>query len=89
MLFLFMGTHYGFSVCVVPLPRDTEELKRRILGAVACFTADLSERVWQETVYKTNVSRVTRATHQVTVKRNFNTKNIKFALEQATKPGGE
>jgi hypothetical protein len=48
---------------VVPLPEDIEELKQRILGAVACFTADLSERVWQETVYKINVSRVTKEAH--------------------------
>ena len=55
--FLLWG-HVRDLLCVVPLPRDIEELKGRIFGAVTCFTADLSQRVWQETVYKINVSSV-------------------------------
>jgi hypothetical protein len=64
-----------------------EELKRRILVAVACFTTDWSERVWLEKVYKINVSRVTKEAHikSLNYHTNFNSKKVKFTLERVTK----
>jgi hypothetical protein len=48
---------------VPPLPRDIDELKRRISEAAASVTADMLERVWQEMEYRIDVCRVTKGAH--------------------------
>jgi hypothetical protein len=44
----FLWGHIKDLVYVPPLPRDIDELKRRISEAAAYVTADMLERVWQE-----------------------------------------
>jgi len=43
-----------------PLPRDVDELKRRILEAAASVTAEMFGRVWQDMEYKIDVCHVTK-----------------------------
>ena len=45
---------------VPPLPRDLDELKRRMLEAAASVTADMLVQVWQDMEYKIDVCHVTK-----------------------------
>ena len=49
---------------VPPLPRDLDELGRRILEAAASVTADILERVWQDVECRIDVCHVTKG-HKV------------------------
>lgn len=42
----FLRRHLKDLVYVSPVPRNIDELKRRILETAASLTADMSERVW-------------------------------------------
>jgi hypothetical protein len=48
---------------VPPLPRDIDELKRRISEADASVTADMFEWVWQEMEYRIDICRMTKGAH--------------------------
>jgi hypothetical protein len=44
----FLRRHLKDLVCVSPVPRNIDELKRRILETAASLTAGVLERAWQE-----------------------------------------
>jgi hypothetical protein len=60
---LFLWGHIKDLVYLPPLPRDVDELSRRILEAAVSVTADMLERVWRETYHRIDVRRVTKGEH--------------------------
>jgi hypothetical protein len=50
-------------VYVPPLPYDLQELRQRIIAAVATIKRDMLERVWTEMDCRIDVCRVTRGSH--------------------------
>jgi hypothetical protein len=42
---------------------DIDDMKRRIIKAVAAVTCDMLRRVWEELVYRFYICRVTRGAH--------------------------
>ncbi|GFG35994.1 hypothetical protein Cfor_03575 [Coptotermes formosanus] len=57
---------WGFvkdRVYVPPLPANVTELRIRITAAVAELTPEMLRRVWEETEYKWDVSRITNGSH--------------------------
>jgi hypothetical protein len=42
---------------------DIDDLKRRIIEAVAAVTCDMLRRVWEELDYRFDICRVTRGAH--------------------------
>jgi hypothetical protein len=59
----FLWGHIKNLVYVPPVPRDIDELKRRISEAAASVTADMLERVCQEMEYRIDVCRVAKGAH--------------------------
>jgi hypothetical protein len=59
----FLWGHIKDLIYVSPLPRDIDELKRRISEAATSVTAEMLERVWQEMEYRIDVFRVTKGAH--------------------------
>jgi hypothetical protein len=57
----FLWGYVKDVVYVPPLP--IQELKQRIIAAVAAINRDMLERVWTEMDYRIDVCRVTRGSH--------------------------
>jgi hypothetical protein len=55
--------HVQDVVYVPPLPNDLQELRQRIIAAVATINRDMLERVCTEMDYRIDVCRVTRGSH--------------------------
>jgi hypothetical protein len=51
------------KVFVLPLPARLEEIRARITEAVATIDVDMIRRIWDETVYRWDICRVTRGNH--------------------------
>jgi hypothetical protein len=59
----FLWGYVKDVVYVPPLPNDLQELRQRIIAAVATINRDMLERVWTETDYRIDVCSVTRGFH--------------------------
>jgi hypothetical protein len=59
----FLWGYIKDVVYVPPLPNDIQELRQRIIAAVATINRDMLERVWTEMDYRIDVCRVTRDSH--------------------------
>jgi hypothetical protein len=59
----FLWEYVKDVVYIPPLPNDLQELRQRIIAAVATINRDMPERVWTEMDYRIDVCRVTRGSH--------------------------
>ena len=59
----FLWVYVKGLVCVLPLPREVDDLKTRITEALATIDNAMLGRVWQELDYHLDVCRVTRTAH--------------------------